>query len=133
MTGVRPCEVPAAHDGPVRLYLGGWRCTTHAPQPRTVHAEVAPAVRTPVQHRPARRTPEPPRRVTAALFIDMGRQLSNGTWASKPRARYECLACGHESDTVVGALAVTALISHIRTTHRATCPGFTTTEGAHAA
>lgn len=37
MTG-RPCDVPGTgHDGPVRLYPCGWRCTTHAPRTRPVN------------------------------------------------------------------------------------------------
>lgn len=35
MTG-RPCDVPTGpHTGLSRLYPCGWRCTSHAPKPRT--------------------------------------------------------------------------------------------------
>lgn len=39
----RPCDTPATeHDGLARLYPCGWRCTTHAPQPRTVPVKYVP-------------------------------------------------------------------------------------------
>lgn len=25
------CDIPAPHDGPVRLYPAGWLCSTHSP------------------------------------------------------------------------------------------------------
>ncbi|MFF7096365.1 hypothetical protein ACFY9A_28820 [Streptomyces rubradiris] len=25
------CDIPAPHEGPVRLYPAGWLCTTHSP------------------------------------------------------------------------------------------------------
>lgn len=33
MTGpaVPACDIPAPHDGPVRLYPAGWLCTAHSP------------------------------------------------------------------------------------------------------
>ncbi|MFJ6935722.1 hypothetical protein [Streptomyces sp. NPDC101132] len=139
MTG-RDCDVPSdGHDGTLRLYVCGWRCTTHAPQARTTGqgdaptAPTAPATRT----RPA----TGPRRVTAALFVDLGegREIKQGDragqmwWTTQPRARYECLACGWASEIVTGADAVKAFTAHIRTTHRATCPAAALAEGARAA
>lgn len=70
--------------------------------------------------------------IIGGLFIDMGQQLKNGTWKKPPRARYGCVTCGYQSEIVTGAAAVKTFVSHIRTTHRATCPA-TTNEGAHAA
>lgn len=139
MTG-RPCDVPAGgHDGPARLFPGGWLCRAHAPRPRTTAAApTAPAA-------PARRRPAPaapgPRRVTSALFVDggEGREIKHGDragqirWTTKPCARFECLACGYASETVTGAATVKAFTSHIRTTHKAVCPAAAHTEGAHAA
>lgn len=81
------------------------------------------------------------RRVTGALRVDCGegRETRHGEragqirWITQPRARYECVACGYRSETVTGPEAVKAFVSHIRTTHQATCPAANPTEGAHAA
>ena len=38
------CDVPQPdHTGPARLYPCGWRCTTHAPKPRTTTEQNGPA------------------------------------------------------------------------------------------
>lgn len=81
------------------------------------------------------------RRVTGALFVDCGegREIRHGDragqirWTRQPRARYECVACGYRSETVTGPDAVKAFVSHIRTTHQATCTAAAHTEGAQAA
>lgn len=138
MTG-RPCDIPGDdHDGQARLYPCGWRCTTHAPQTRTTPV-AEPAAIAAVQ-RMARKDPaEESRRVIGALRIDLGeghalKDKGPGEfwWKTKPRARYECLACRWESETVTGPEAVKAFAAHIRTTHKAACPG-AVTEGAQAA
>lgn len=124
MTG-RPCEVPTdTHDGTVRLYPGGWYCTSHAPQPRTTEpAAAVNPLRRAIRTRPV---DDAPRQVTAALRIDCESK-------TRPRARYECVTCGWASEAVTGPAAVQAFVSHIRTTHRATCPGAALTEGVRAA
>lgn len=135
MTG-RPCDVPSGvHDGRVRLYPCGWRCTPHAPQARAnVPPTAAPAE--------ARRTPPAPTvwQITAALRIDCGQgiEIKEGDragqiwWKTPPRARYECVACRWESAVVAGPLAVQNFTSTIRDTHRIACTG-AITEGAQAA
>lgn len=44
------CDIPAPHDGPVRLYPAGWLCSRHSPW----RARGLPEPPT----RPARSTPE---------------------------------------------------------------------------
>ncbi|QJT04395.1 hypothetical protein G9272_32270 [Streptomyces asoensis] len=40
-----PCDgLTGEHDGPVRFYLTGWKCTAHAPRPRA--REPQPAAKT---------------------------------------------------------------------------------------
>ncbi|MET7560595.1 hypothetical protein ABZS95_10360 [Streptomyces sp. NPDC005479] len=73
------------------------------------------------------------RQITGALTVQFGRQLKGGTWAEHPRAKYECLECRATEGPVVGAAAVTAFVQTIRATHRATCPGHPTHQGAQAA
>ncbi|MCX5587596.1 hypothetical protein [Streptomyces erythrochromogenes] len=70
-------------------------------------------------------------RIVGALFIDMGQQLKNLTWARPPRARYECLTCQYRSPEAVGAEAVARFVATIRADHYAS--RHTTTEGAQAA
>jgi hypothetical protein len=136
MTG-RPCDVPTgAHDGRVRLYPCGWRCTSHAPQARTTANEPTTTV-TPIR-RP--RTPrEEPLRITGALRIDAGEGFATKdagpgqfAWKTQPRARYECVTCGWKSEIVTGATAIRTFINHIRATHKAACTG-APIEGAQAA
>lgn len=135
----RPCDVPGPeHEGLARLYPCGWRCTSHAPQARTTPT-AAPTTAPPVRLA-ARRAPDAPvLQVTGALRIDCGegfeakdKGAGQFWWKTEPRARYECVACGYRSDVVTSPASVKAFISHIRTTHQATCPG-AITEGAHAA
>lgn len=69
--------------------------------------------------------------IVGALFIDMGQQLKNGTWARQPKARYECLTCKYASPEVTGAAAVQRFVATIRADHYAS--SHTTTQGAQAA
>jgi len=136
----RSCDIPAAdHDGQARLYPCGWRCTSHAPQARTTPADTAAPASAAVRRitRPA--TTEARPRVAGALRIDCGigvelKDKGPGQfwWKEQPRARYECVACRWTSETVTGPEAVKAFARHIRTTHKAACPG-AVTEGAQAA
>ncbi|WP_327169516.1 hypothetical protein [Streptomyces subrutilus] len=135
----RPCDVPSGgHDGPVRLYPGGRLCTAHAPQARPTPV-TEPATAPPVRLRPRPAPDDTVRQVTGALRIDCGTGIETKGgrpgefwWKTKPRARYECVACHWASETVTGPDAVKAFARHIRTTHQATCTG-AATEGAQAA
>ncbi|MEU4947676.1 hypothetical protein [Streptomyces lavendulae] len=137
MTG-RPCDIPNAdHDGTARLYPSGWRCISHAPQARTTGPAASTSTAPPVRH-PARPVVE--LRATGALRIDCGQgiEIKDGDragqiwWKTQPRARYECVACHWESETVTGPEAVKGFTARIRTSHRATCPG-APAQGAQAA
>ncbi|MCP3817805.1 hypothetical protein NLX86_06545 [Streptomyces sp. A3M-1-3] len=69
--------------------------------------------------------------VTGALFVDLGHQLKDGTWARPPRARYECLRCHTREGPVTGAVQVAGFVATARTDHRANCPA--NVQGAQAA
>lgn len=79
-----------------------------------------------------------PQCITGALFVDCGegREIRHGDrageirWTRQPRARFECLTCGWRSETVTGPSSVKTFVSHIRTTHQATCPAATTERNA---
>jgi len=70
-------------------------------------------------------------RIVGGLFLDMGQQLMNGTWARPPRARYECIPCKYVSPEVTGADAVQRFVATIRADHYAS--HHHTSQGAHAA
>lgn len=70
-------------------------------------------------------------RIVGGLFIDMGQQLKNGTWARTPRARYECIPCQYVSPEVTGAEAVARFVATIRADHYASYHH--TSQGAQAA
>ncbi|THA82765.1 hypothetical protein [Streptomyces sp. A0592] len=134
------CDVPGgSHDGQPRPYPCGWRCTTHAPQARpttTPTTTISPAVAAAAQ----RQTHSGPRQVTSALFVDCGdgRETKHGDragqirYTGQPRARYECLACGWQSETITGPTAIRRFLDHIRAAHKAACPA-APSEGAQAA
>ncbi|MFD3717228.1 hypothetical protein [Streptomyces sp. NPDC058674] len=132
MTG-RPCDIPGdGHDGAVRLYPGGWHCTTHAPTPRP---RTAPTTAVPVRLAPA--APAAPVDpvgpvMTGGLFIDCGRRLPDGvTWVQPPRARYECRPCRYASPEVAGLATVLEFLATARAHHHAI--HHTTSRGAQAA
>lgn len=133
------CDVPSGnHEGAVRPYPCGSRCTAHAPQARPVDAAVKPAA-APMSPRTVP-TAACSRQVLGALRIDCGEGFAvkdadpgEFSWRTPPRARFECVACGWRSETVTGAIAVQSFINHIRATHTAICPGADNYKGAHAA
>lgn len=61
------------------------------------------------------------RRITGALFIDMGQANREGHYVRPPRARYECTACRRTEGPVTGPTAVARFVAEARAIHTTRC------------
>ncbi|MEU8968082.1 hypothetical protein AB0D11_02205 [Streptomyces monashensis] len=144
------CEIPAAeHTGRVRLYVSGWRCSTHSPwaekgmpEPRPGPGLPAGAWSTPspisdsrvhdaraIASGKRRSNPAAYRAAQAAvgrgpepspgLRVDPGQEDARGRWVRVPNADYVCPAC-RETESASGD-QVAHFAAHIEAEHGTRC------------
>lgn len=146
----QPCEIPAAeHEGRVRLYAAGWRCSAHSPwaekglpEPQPGPGLPAGAWSTPspisdsrvhdaraIASGKRRSNPAAYRAAQAAvgrapepapgIRLDPGQPDARGGWIRVPNADYLCPAC-HDTESASGD-QVAHFAAHIETEHAERC------------
>lgn len=145
----QPCEIPGEHTGRVRLYITGWRCSTHSPWAEKNLPEPQPGPGLPAG---AWSTPSPisdsrvadaravasgKRRSHPAAFraaqaavgrapepapgirLDPGQPDGRGGWIRIPNADYLCPTC-RRTESASGD-QVAHFAAHIEAEHAARC------------
>lgn len=143
----QPCEIPGEHQGRVRFYITGWRCSTHSPWAAKGLPEPKPGPGIPpgawttpspisdsrvhdaraIASGKRRSSPQAYRAAQAAvghrpepgIRLDPGQPDGRGNWIRIPTADYVCPAC-HQTESASGD-QVAHFAAHIEAEHRDRC------------